>query len=202
MQSYCLVVVIGESGDSGGKRRKAWRRAGAPANVLTVHSHRALVSHPRGRRRKAGRRAGALANVLTVYRYGALAGSKHVCEEPEATPFTLWAAGSLQDSRKKDRGRSKMTKIAKCYRSFDDTRRPTCRKFAAGLCRLCSQADLRYRARREEAMEVRRARNRASAARSRVRRNRRWDDLVAKNSILLLPLFLFSERNCFKWTNE
>ena len=77
-----------------------------------------------------------------------------------------------------------MTKIAKCYRSFDDTRRPTCRKFAAGLCRLCSQADLRYRARREEAMEVRRARNRASAARSRVRRNRRWDDLVATNSIL------------------
>ena len=77
-----------------------------------------------------------------------------------------------------------MTKIAKCYRSFDDTRRPTCRKFAAGLCSLCSQADLRYRARREEVMEVRRARNRASAARSRVNRNRRWDDLVAKNSIL------------------
>ena len=77
-----------------------------------------------------------------------------------------------------------MTKIAKCYRSFDDTRRPTCRRFTAGLCGLCSRADLRYRARKEEMMEVRKARNRASAARSRVRRNRRWDDLVVKNSIL------------------
>ena len=97
-----MVVVIGESGDPRGKRRKAWRRAGAPASVLTVHSHVALASNPRGRRMKAGRRAcalasvltvyrcgyGAYAGVLTVYRYGALAGSKHVCEEPEATPFT------------------------------------------------------------------------------------------------------------------
>ena len=78
-----------------------------------------------------------------------------------------------------------MTKIAKiCYRSSDDSRRPTCRKFAAGLCSLCCQADLRYRAKREEVLEVRRARNRASAARSRDNRNLRWDDLVAENFAL------------------
>ena len=78
-----------------------------------------------------------------------------------------------------------MTKIAKvCYRSIDDTRRPTCRKFAAGLCSLCSQADLRYRARRAEALEIRRAKNRASAARSRDNRNLRWDDLIAENFAL------------------
>ena len=77
-----------------------------------------------------------------------------------------------------------MTKIAMCYRSIDDTRRPTCRKFAAGLCSLCSQADLRYRARREEVLEVRRAKNRASAARSRDNRNLRWDDLIAENFAL------------------
>ena len=75
-----------------------------------------------------------------------------------------------------------MPKIAKvCYRSSDDSRRPTCRKLAAGLCSLCYQADLRYRARREEVLEVRRARNRASAARSRDNRDLRWDDLVAEN---------------------
>ena len=77
-----------------------------------------------------------------------------------------------------------MTKIAMCYRSIDDTRRPTCRKFATGLCSLCCQADLRYRARREEVLEVRRARNRASAARSRDNRNLRWDDLIAENFAL------------------
>ena len=78
-----------------------------------------------------------------------------------------------------------MPKVAKvCYRSSDDSRRPTCRKFSADMCSLCYQADLRYRARREEMLEVRRARNRASAARSRDNRNLRWDDLVAENFAL------------------
>ena len=79
-----------------------------------------------------------------------------------------------------------MPKIAKvCYRSSDDSRRPTCRKFAAGLCSLCYQADLRYRARREEVLEARRERNRASAARSRDNRDLSRDDLVAENYALL-----------------
>ena len=79
-----------------------------------------------------------------------------------------------------------MPKIAKvCYRSSDDSRRPTCRKFVAGLCSMCYQADLRYRARREEVLEARRERNRASAARSRDNRDLRWDDLVAENYALL-----------------
>ena len=78
-----------------------------------------------------------------------------------------------------------MPKVAKvCYRSSDDSRKPNCRKFSADLCSLCYQADLRYRARREEMLEVRRARNRASAARSRDNRNLRWDDLVAENFAL------------------
>ena len=78
-----------------------------------------------------------------------------------------------------------MPKVVKvCYRSSDDSRKPNCRKFSADLCSLCYQADLRYRARREEMLEVRRARNRASAARSRDNRALRWDDLVAENYAL------------------
>ena len=76
----------------------------------------------------------------------------------------------------------KVTKV--CYRSSDDSRRPTCRKFSAEMCSLCYQADLRYRVRRAEVLEVRRARNRESAARSRDNRNLRWDDLVAENFAL------------------
>ena len=74
--------------------------------------------------------------------------------------------------------------IKECYRSGDDSRKPNCRKFSAALCSLCYQADLRYRARRDEILEVRRARNRASAMRSRDNRALRWDDLVAENYAL------------------
>ena len=70
--------------------------------MLTVHSHRALASHPRGRRRKAGRRAGALANVLTVYRYGALAGSKHVCEEPESAAIHILSSRFASRQKEKN----------------------------------------------------------------------------------------------------
>ena len=79
----------------------------------------------------------------------------------------------------------KIERFKVCYRSSDDSRRPTCRKFVAGLCSMCYQADLRYRARREEVLEARRERNRASAAKSRDNRDLSGDDLVAENYALL-----------------
>ena len=79
---------------------------------------------------------------------------------------------------------SKTKKQKTCYRSSDDARKPICRKKSITQCELCKQADIRYKIKRQEILQIRKIKNRQSAMKSRDNHALKWDDLVAENFAL------------------
>ena len=71
-----------------------------------------------------------------------------------------------------------------CFRPLDGSKRPICYKFTTTLCCLCNQADVFYEAVREEALLMRKIKNRQSAARSRAKQAQKRNDMLAENVAL------------------
>ena len=79
---------------------------------------------------------------------------------------------------------SRIRKQKDCYRSIDDSRKPTCRKVTTARCNLCQLANTRYHVRRQNILQLRKFKNRQSAMKSRDNKALKWEDLLADNFAL------------------